>query len=395
MQLIDFADSLHGCLFATNGHFMVTSDGGASWHLDSVHVSGTVRALTLVSDSCIWISSLGLYGSVDRYCRTIDAGKTWIERFNPDSEYYPCNTTSFFDSLTVLLVGDSNIFISTDGALTWRAKPAEWPWGVNSASFTDTLHGTVAFGNPSSPGFTCEGGFATTHDGAVSWDDSVSAVNAVYTDVHYFDGVLGFLRGYSVDYEGILLSRYCIYTNDGGLSWIGANNTYTILFGATYQGGLVLQFETISGVTFHDRDSTYTIPRDPYASERVAAFETISEDHAWVLSNEGRLFKRTGKATSVDQDATAPIPAQTQLYQNYPNPFNPSTKIRYSLPRNTQVSLSIHDLLGRQIASLVSAFQVAGEHEIDFDASLLPTATYFIRLTVDGASMTRKAVLIR
>jgi hypothetical protein len=73
-----------------------------------------------------------------------------------------------------------------------------------------------------------------------------------------------------------------------------------------------------------------------------------------------------------------------QLYQNYPNPFNPSTKIHFQIPRNGFVNLRVYDITGREVVTLVNAFQTAGVHEYDFttDNTAVSSGVYFYRLTV-------------
>ncbi|RPH36183.1 T9SS C-terminal target domain-containing protein, partial [bacterium] len=73
-------------------------------------------------------------------------------------------------------------------------------------------------------------------------------------------------------------------------------------------------------------------------------------------------------------------PPMFRLEQNYPNPFNPSTTIRFALPRRSHVSLTVFDMLGQEVATLVSGEVVAGYHEVRFDASGLATGVYFYRL---------------
>jgi hypothetical protein len=93
--------------------------------------------------------------------------------------------------------------------------------------------------------------------------------------------------------------------------------------------------------------------------------------------------------------ATGGFPGTFRLEQNYPNPFNPSTTIRYSIPRRSHVTLSVFDILGRQVATLVSAQQESGYHEARFDASGLASGVYFYRLTAEGYTGTRKLLVLR
>ncbi len=89
------------------------------------------------------------------------------------------------------------------------------------------------------------------------------------------------------------------------------------------------------------------------------------------------------------------IPVTTELSQNYPNPFNPSTLISYTLSQRSNVTLSVFNSLGQEVATLVHEFQDAGKHEIRFTADGLASGIYFYRLTTGTAVATRKLVLIR
>ena len=105
---------------------------------------------------------------------------------------------------------------------------------------------------------------------------------------------------------------------------------------------------------------------------------------------DGTLGNTTGLG------ATDPMIAkQFDLLQNYPNPFNPSTRIQYSVPTKEVVGLSIYNLLGQEIATLVNEEMSAGTHEVIFDASTLCTGVYFYKLTSGSFSATRKLLLLK
>ena len=88
-------------------------------------------------------------------------------------------------------------------------------------------------------------------------------------------------------------------------------------------------------------------------------------------------------------------PMQASLSQNYPNPFNPSTVIGYQLASAGIVTLTVYDLLGRQVATLVSERKAAGAYSIRFDGSGLPSGVYFYRLQSGDFTQTRTLLLIR
>jgi len=74
------------------------------------------------------------------------------------------------------------------------------------------------------------------------------------------------------------------------------------------------------------------------------------------------------------------LPMVYSLLQNYPNPFNPITTIRYQIPELSFVTLKVFDVLGGEIATLVNEEKPAGEYEVDFDATGLPSEIYFYKL---------------
>ena len=81
------------------------------------------------------------------------------------------------------------------------------------------------------------------------------------------------------------------------------------------------------------------------------------------------------------------IPTDYQLKQNYPNPFNPATKIAFSIPAASDVTLRLYDILGRSIKILIDEKLNAGEYEIKFKVKKLPSGIYFYSLnakSVDG-----------
>jgi len=88
-------------------------------------------------------------------------------------------------------------------------------------------------------------------------------------------------------------------------------------------------------------------------------------------------------------------PAAYQLFQNYPNPFNPSTQIRFALPRQSHVNLSVFNLLGQRVATLVNETRSAGMHDVPFDAHRLSSGVFIYRLEADGYVETRQMLLVK
>ncbi len=91
----------------------------------------------------------------------------------------------------------------------------------------------------------------------------------------------------------------------------------------------------------------------------------------------------------------ADVPETTALIGNYPNPFNPSTRIRYRVAAPAEVTLKVFDLLGRQVRTLVSGYQSAGEYTATFDATDLSSGIYLYRLEAGSVVQTRRMVLVK
>jgi hypothetical protein len=89
------------------------------------------------------------------------------------------------------------------------------------------------------------------------------------------------------------------------------------------------------------------------------------------------------------------IPSQFTLQQNFPNPFNPQTVIRYSLPLTSKVKLSVYEITGREIKTLVDEYKTAGEYKVIFNAENLATGIYIYKIEAGDFTAFRKMVLIK
>ncbi len=92
---------------------------------------------------------------------------------------------------------------------------------------------------------------------------------------------------------------------------------------------------------------------------------------------------------------TSGIPSQFALQQNYPNPFNPTTVINYELPKAAYVHLTVYDMLGREVATLVNGVQDAGYKSVQFSAENLPSGIYAYRLTAGTYVEVKKMALLK
>jgi len=146
----------------------------------------------------------------------------------------------------------------------------------------------------------------------------------------------------------------------------------------------------------------------PYFISRFTTGDSIGRTSTFyfVMSTwnpyEVVIMKASVQGTPV-VSVTPPVfsgPFRFELEQNYPNPFNPSTVLRYQLPEESDIRLSVYDLLGRVVAVLVHGKESAGQHSATFSASdapggMLASGVYFVRLQAGPYVAVKKALLLK
>jgi hypothetical protein len=115
-------------------------------------------------------------------------------------------------------------------------------------------------------------------------------------------------------------------------------------------------------------------------------------DLNWFPSKKAAWVVATGIA---ENPAGSTLPELYTLSQNYPNPFNPATQIEFSIPKQSQVSLKVFNLLGQEVATLVNGVLPVGHHTATFNASNLASGVYFYRIDAGSFSSTRKMLLLK
>jgi uncharacterized protein (DUF1501 family) len=133
--------------------------------------------------------------------------------------------------------------------------------------------------------------------------------------------------------------------------------------------------------------------RQVYATMLKDHFGMTSAQVKDILLKDFQILPLLNTATDVKSDFN--IPMNYSLNQNYPNPFNPETKIQYSLPQPSEVSLKVYDILGRNVATIVNSYQSAGSYNVNFDGSNLASGTYFYALETGGQKIVKKMMVVK
>ncbi|HWA06000.1 MAG TPA: T9SS type A sorting domain-containing protein [Ignavibacteria bacterium] len=223
-----------------------------------------------------------------------------------------------------------------------------------------------------------------------------------------------------VDSINVFLGNGCI-VNDVNAVLTNINHTWVsdlrIYLRKGNTGALIVNFVGGSGDNFINTvlDDSALIPLSsgtaPFTgtyrpSTPLAPFNGINTDGYWKIvvtdtgnsGDTGSLHAWCVRITYTCPTGgiqTVEIPNTYRLYQNYPNPFNPVTRIKYGLPKNGYVKLTVYDELGREIGVLQDGYQQANTYEAVFDATNLPSGVYYYKLEASSFSETKKMVIIK
>ena len=107
------------------------------------------------------------------------------------------------------------------------------------------------------------------------------------------------------------------------------------------------------------------------------------------------LFVTLVVSSLVSVSGNASVVNEYKLYQNFPNPFNPLTKISFNLLKQSNVKLTIYDITGKEISSVIDEKLDGGMHDISFDAGYLSTGVYFYKIEAGDFKDIKKMILLK
>jgi photosystem II stability/assembly factor-like uncharacterized protein len=341
--------------------------------------------------------------------RSTNAGLTWQLTFfdtmwTNTAVVFANGTTGYaFSILRSPAIPDPHaITLKTDdgGAMWYRIPsviPVDW-FDVAGAYFQ----------NPD-VGFVCGvqipsgAGLAKTTNGGVAWQ-IVQGVTGDMQAMSWPDSVHGWVAGR----DGKLYRT----TNGGGLPIVLASFTARHLGGTRVRLDWRTLSETNNYGFFVQRrrasDTSFT-----EISSLIPGYGTTNEphDYTWTDTNAtiARWYYRLKQVDlggpvhftePIVVDVTTGVgevksPFEFRLEQNYPNPFNPTTKIGFKVQRSGLVSLKVVDVLGREVATLVSEVKKTGTYDVEWNAENFPSGVYFYRLTAGEYTRTMKMLLVR
>jgi len=184
----------------------------------------------------------------------------------------------------------------------------------------------------------------------------------------------------------------------------GSTNTVTIPTGNNHVeiDTTISNSETVSvpGGTFtkcletHRTIDSAGVKTHEYIDYYAPNIGLILEIQLYPLKDTNRSELISYKITSINEREMQ-LPSAFHLDQNYPNPFNPSTTINYSVPKPSSVTITVYDVLGREVKTLVNENKPAGNFSVQFDGIKLTSGIYIYRLQAGSFSQTKKLILLK
>jgi hypothetical protein len=138
----------------------------------------------------------------------------------------------------------------------------------------------------------------------------------------------------------------------------------------------------------------------PLNASRIAVLELSVLDKDAVVVLNGTVIVNANASKDLPSVELKQIPNKFALSQNYPNPFNPTTTINFEIAKEAKVNVQIYDLLGNKVITLVNTNKLAGAYNVMWNGlnnagEIMPTGTYFYRITAGSFTQTKKMVLMK
>jgi hypothetical protein len=222
-------------------------------------------------------------------------------------------------------------------------------------------------------------------------DHTLHSVKIKYNKAGWGGGI------YTEDHESINLKDVAIshntafygqiYSQGGGI-WIGGSPN--LIFDNEERCNIYIN-KSISG-----SDIFFSGPSGSI-SVVVDTFTVLSPTDDYAQPIQSFSFDILHDASGIPNliEKTNTIPLKFILYQNYPNPFNPATMINYQLPMTSDVDISIYNLLGQKVWTLLNERKQAGYHQVKWDASGFASGIYYYRIEAGEFRDVKKMILLR
>ncbi|HRE42059.1 MAG TPA: YCF48-related protein [Ignavibacteria bacterium] len=386
---VDFLNANTGVAVGQGGTIIQTLDGGEEWTLRSQTIN---IWLNDVSYTPVGVFAVGMGGVI---MRSVDNGATWQVSRAFSHEDHTLRGVAYnpYDN-TVHAVGYAGSYYVlshpyTNG--TWVQR-FDIPYTMHSIAFAPNAHinerGIIA---------GTDGKVWRSTNGGSSWTPRNTNRYDYMNDVVFLNDDEAMICGNN----GTILRS----TNWGGtwsvnLQFLTIEHLRSIdMFSDGFNTKVTICGDHGKIMTSNDNGFTFIDQlngegRHMYGVSLLSITDGITVGEIGSATS-GAMYVTSANGIVGISNISSEIPGSFTLEQNYPNPFNPVTNIKFSLPVSEQVKLSVFDMTGREVKTLVNTKLNAGSYEYQFDAFGLSSGVYIYKLVSNSFSQTKKMTLIK
>lgn len=391
LNKVFFLDTLKGWSAGEAGIVLFTTNGGANWEYRNIATLSNIKDIFFLDSLHGWAlhDSISNNNILSILSFTSDQGKTWQE--NPNSFIDQIlNSVLFIDSLTGFLTAEQgNIYKTDDAGISWKeTKLNAHPLALfpkKDIKFYNKQIGFIAGGK-----IDIAGACWFTNDFGETWETRGLAPEPI-NGLYILDSAN--IIGFGGDYE--YGSTFCS-TSDGGNFW---TVKYLNIFGMGLAIAQRVKNEYWACINAVDSLLCSYDAGNSWISYAIPNSEILS-DIIFVDSSKGFAVGKAGVIYKYDVNNPTGLNYETkannfQVFQNFPNPFNPSTNISFNTDIAQNINISVYNLLGQKIATVLDEYCSPGYHNSAFNGSPFPSGCYFYIIKGADFISQHKMVLLK
>lgn len=373
---------------------LTTSDGGSTWNkvlqtnipaADGTNGEvGLATTMTVLGDN-VWFSS---YTNIDsKVYRSTDKGLTWavsgplLSGMSSGSIYMAFRDANY----GVTVGGDGLPGLTTDGGATWNYSTTSNGLVMRSIANVSGTDIFLAIADAGKSTVSYDGGLTWTEVTATASAKRIRNITSTNSNA-WCVGETGTIHKWSGPALPVELTSFTasVINQQVKLNWLTAselnNNGFEVQRKAEGHDFVNVGFVKGNGTSTSKREYSF-VDKSIASGKYSYRLKQIDFSGAYNYSNTVEVEVKILDSYSLEQ--------------NYPNPFNPTTKIGYVLKDKSNAKVAIMNAIGQEVAVLINEEQEAGYHQLDFNASNLPSGIYFYKLEAGNFTKTMKMILLK